>query len=129
MTQDGNDPYHQVIGNQPPLDLPWHINLCRLRVRNSSTEHSAFAPAGTKGINVPRKFSYFYKGSSYEFVADPSVTDFLIESDKAKKLVRARKPEDAISIFLALANDEMATIRQESFALEQAKKLARGVQE
>ena len=98
-------------------------------MRNSSTEHSAFAPAGTKGINVPRKFSYFYKGSSYEFVADPSVTDFLIESDKAKKLVRARKPEDAISIFLALANDEMATIRQESFSLEQAKKLARGVQE
>ena len=35
VTQDENDPYHRVIGNQPTVDLPWHINLCRQRVRDA----------------------------------------------------------------------------------------------
>ena len=129
VTQDENDPYHQVIGTRPSIDLPWHINLCRQRVRDGGTEHSAFAPTGTKGFHVPMKFGYFHKGSSHRFEADPSVTDYLIESDKAKKLVRARKHEDALSIYLALADDEKATPRQESFALEQAAKIARGLKD
>ncbi len=57
------------------------------------------------------------------------MTDYLIESDKAKKLVRARKREDALSIYLALADDEKTTPRQESLALEQAAKIARGLQD
>jgi hypothetical protein len=129
VTQDENDPYHQVIGNQPSIDLPWHINLCRQRVRDGGTEHSAFAPTGTKGFHVPMKFGYFHKGPSHRFEADPSVTDYLIESDKAKKLVRARKHKDALSIYQALADDEKATPRQESFALEQAAKIARGLKD
>ena len=129
VTQDENDPYHQVIGNQPSIDLPWHINLCRQRVRDGETEHSAFAPTGTKGFHVPMKFGYFHKGPSHRFEADPSVTDYLIESDKAKKLVRARKHKDALSIYQALADDEKATPRQESFALEQAARIARGLKD
>jgi hypothetical protein len=120
VTQDENDPYHQVIGNQPSLDLPWHINLCRQRVRDSGTEHSAFAPTGTKGFHVPMKFGYFYKGSSHRFEADPSVTDYLIEKDKATKLMRARKFEDALSIYTALADDESVTPLQKNVALKHA---------
>ena len=57
------------------------------------------------------------------------MTDYLIESDKAKKLVRARKHKDALSIYQALADDEKATPRQETFALEQAAKIARGLKD
>ena len=44
---------------------------------------------------------------------------------QAKKLMRERKHEEALSIYLALAEDEKVTPRQESFALEQAAKCAR----
>jgi len=125
VTQDENDPYHRVIGNQPTLDLPWHINLCRQRVRESSKEHSAFAPTGTKGFHVPTKFAYFYKGRSHRFEADPTVTDYIIASSKAKKLIREKKFEGALSIYTALAEDESATPLQESFALKQAAICAR----
>lgn len=127
VTNDENDPYHQVIGNRPSIDLPWHINLCRQRVRDGETEHSAFAPTGTKSFHVPMKFGHFHKGSSHRYKADPSVTDFLIEKDKAKKLAGTKKREEALSIFLALADDEKVTPRQESLALEQAANLARGL--
>jgi len=125
VTQDENDPYHQVIGNQPTIDLPWHINLCRQRVRDGGTEHSAFAPTGTKGFHVPMKFGYFYKGKSHQFEADASVTDYLIESDKAKKLLRTKQFKEALSIYLALADGKDATPRQVALALEQAAKSAR----
>ncbi|MBP84034.1 MAG: hypothetical protein CMO61_09345 [Verrucomicrobiales bacterium] len=129
VTRDENDPYHQVIGNQPSIDLPWHINLCRQRVRDDGTEHSAFAPTGTKGFHVPMKFGHFHKGSSHRFQADPSVTDYLIDSAKAKKLVQAKKREEALSIYRALADDENSTPRQESLALEQASRIARGLKD
>jgi hypothetical protein len=129
VTRDENDPYHQVIGNQPSIDLPWHINLCRQRVRDDGTEHSAFAPTGTKGFHVPMKFGHFHKGSSHRFQADPSVRDYLIDSAKAKKLVQAKKREEALSIYRALADDENSTPRQESLALEQASKIARGLKD
>jgi hypothetical protein len=129
VTQDENDPYHQVIGNQPSIDLPWHINLCRQRVRDGGTEHSAFAPTGTKGFHVPMKFGYLHKGSSHRFEFDPSVTDYLIESDKAKKLLRTKQFKEALSIYLALADDEKVTPRQESLALERAVNCARGLKD
>ena len=28
VTQDENDPLHQVIGHKPTKSLPWHINVC-----------------------------------------------------------------------------------------------------
>ena len=57
------------------------------------------------------------------------MTDYLIESDKAKKLLRTKQFKEALSIYLALADDENATPRQESFALEQAAKIARGLKD
>jgi len=125
VTNDENDPYHRVIGNQPTLDLPWHINLCRQRVRDGSTEHSAFAPTGTKSLHVPMKFGHFHKGSSHRFEADPTVTDFIIENGKGKKLIRQRKLKEALAIYLALADDKKATPLQESHALKQAIQSAR----
>lgn len=125
ITQDENDPYHQVIGNQPSINLPWHINLCRQRVREDGTEQSAFAPTATKGFHVPMKFGHFHKGSSHQYEADPSVTDFIIEHEKAKKLMRARQTKEALTIYLTLAEDKKATPRQVTFALEQAVKCAR----
>jgi hypothetical protein len=125
VTQDENDPYHRVIGNQPSIDLPWHINLCRQRVRGGVTEHSAFAPTGAKGFHVPMKFAYFHKGKSYRFEADPTVTDYIIESGKAKKLIRGRKFDEALSIYTTLADDKNVTPRQETFALKQAVLCAR----
>lgn len=125
ITQDENDPYHQVIGNQPSINLPWHINLCRQRVRDAGTEHSAFAPTGAKGFHVPMKFGHFHKGGSHQYEVDPTVTDYLIEHDKAKKLLRGRKAAEALSIYLALADDKKSTPRQKTLALEQAIKCAR----
>ena len=125
ITQDENDPYHQVIGNQPSINLPWHINLCRQRVRDDGTEHSAFAPTATKGFHVPMKFGHFHKGSSHRYDADPTVTDFIIEHGKAKKLLRGKKANEALSIYRTLAEDPKATPRQVTFALEQAVRCAR----
>lgn len=125
VTQDENDPFHQVIGNQPTIDLPWHINLCRQRSRESGTEHSAFAPTATKGFHVPMKFGHFYKGKSHRFEADETVTDFIIESQKAKKLMRARKAAEALDIYTKLADDQYATRLQQKHALEQAVRCAR----
>ncbi|HID22740.1 MAG TPA: DUF4838 domain-containing protein, partial [Planctomycetaceae bacterium] len=34
VTDDPNDPLHQVVGRKPTQSLPWHINLCRQRVRD-----------------------------------------------------------------------------------------------
>lgn len=129
VTTDENDPYHQVIGTKPSVDLPWHINLCRQRVRNGGTELSAFAPTGTKSFHVPMKFGHFHKGSSHRFEADPGVTDYLIESDKAKKLIQAKKREEGLAIYLALADDEKSTPRQESLALERAVNCARALKD
>ncbi|MFT5470585.1 MAG: hypothetical protein ACI8UO_005714 [Verrucomicrobiales bacterium] len=75
------------------------------------------------------KFGYFHKGASHRFEADPSVTDYIIESDKAKKLMRARKLEEALSIYLALAADEKVTPRQELLTLERAVNCARGLKD
>tara|TARA_R110000850_G_scaffold185609_2_gene311356 strand:+ start:261 stop:530 length:270 start_codon:yes stop_codon:yes gene_type:complete len=71
------------------------------------------------------KFGYFHKGKSHQFEADASVTDYLIESDKAKKLMRGRKIEEALSIYTALADDKSTTSLQGNFALGQAGRCAR----
>ena len=125
VTRDENDPYHRVIGNRPTVNLPWHINLCRQRVRDGDTEHTAFAPTATKSFHVPMKFGHFYKGRSHQFEADPSVTDYIIESARANKLARQKKHAEALTIYLALADDKKATPKQETLALERAANCAR----
>ena len=63
ITQDENDPLHQVIGRKPTQSLPWHINICRQRIREHGSEYSAFSPTGTAGFHKPMKFSHFYGGN------------------------------------------------------------------
>ena len=117
ITQDENDPLHQVIGRHPTQSLPWHINLCRQRIREDGQELSALSPTGTEGFHEPMKFAHFYDGRSHQFDADPTVTDFVIAYRDA---TQKRKPEP----FLALATGKLSDF-QKSAALEQAAALDR----
>jgi hypothetical protein len=119
VTQDENDPYHQVIGRKPTLSLPWHINICRQRIREDGQELSALSPTGTQAFHEPMKFARFYAGKSNRFEADPDVTDFAIGYRKA---ARDRKAE----AFLALVELGGITDFQKSAALEQAAFYQRG---
>ena len=44
VTQDENDPLNQVVGRKPTQSLPWFVNVCRQRIRNSGSEFSAPQP-------------------------------------------------------------------------------------
>ncbi len=125
VTDDENDPLNQVIGRKPSSSLPWHFNICRQRIRENGSEHSAFSPTGTSGYHIPMKFAYLYDGGSYRFEVEPAVTDFVIASRAAAKLVTGRNYEDAISAWVALAEGEKATDFQKSDALHQASACAR----
>ena len=116
VTQDENDPLHQVIGRKPTQSLPWHINICRQRIREDGTEISALSPTGTGGFHEPMKFAHFYAGRSHQFEADPSVTDFVIALREAGML---RKPAEALPAYLALAEGKLTDF-QKSAALELA---------
>jgi hypothetical protein len=113
VTQDENDPLHQIIGRHPTQSLPWHINLCRQRIREDGEEHSAFSPTGVSNFHAPMKFAHFYGGRSHQFDADPSVTDFALGFQAA---IQKRKPEP----FLALAATTPISDFQKAAALEQA---------
>jgi hypothetical protein len=113
VTADENDPLNQVIGRRPTQSLPWHINLCRQRIRGDERELSAFSPTGTSGFHVPMKFAHFYHGRSFQFDSDPRVTDF------ATDFTRAVKQRSGAN-FLALADQKQITDLQKSAALEQA---------
>ena len=125
VVQDENDPLHQVIGRKPTQSLPWHVNVCRQRIRENGSEYSAFAPTAESGFHVPLKFAHFYAGNSHEFDADPSVTDYLIQSRAAADLARRGKHEEALAAYLSLAKEDDATEYQKSAALEQAASCAR----
>lgn len=112
VTQDENDPLHQIIGRRPTQSLPWHINICRQRIRADGQELSALSPTGTNGFHEPLKFAHFYDGRSHQFEADPTVTDFVIGYRNAIK-------ERKAASFLALAEGK-ATDLQKATALEQA---------
>ncbi len=124
VTQDENDPLHQVIGRKPTVSLPWHVNVCRQRIREDGTELSALSPTGSDGFHVPLKFAYFYDGKSHTFDADASVSDFVIAFRAATQLVNRGKRTEALAAFAALAGNT-ATDFQKSAALEQAATLAR----
>ena len=113
VTTDENDPLNQVVGRHPTQSLPWHINLCRQRIRDDGQELSALSPTGTNGFHVPMKFAHFYDGRSHQFESDPSVTDFAIGFLNATK-------ERKAAGFLALAELEKITDLQKAAALEQA---------
>ncbi|MAF65280.1 MAG: hypothetical protein CMJ84_06435 [Planctomycetes bacterium] len=125
VTEDENDPLNQVIGRKPSQSLPWHFNVCRQRIREHASEYSAFAPTGTAGFHVPMKFAHFYDGRSHAFDVDETVTDWLIESSAAGKLMSSRKFGEALAAFVALSNREKATDYQKSHALSQAAACAR----
>jgi hypothetical protein len=118
VTQDENDPLHQVIGRHPTQSLPWHINLCRQRIREDGEEHSALSPTGVSNFHAPMKFAHFYGGRSHQFDADPSVTDFALGFQAA---LQKRKPEP----FLALAATTPISDFQKAATLEQAARLDR----
>ena len=124
VTQDENDPLHQVIGRKPTQSLPWHVNVCRQRIREDGAEFSALSPTGTDGFHAPLKFAHFYDGRSQTFDADASVSDFVIAYRAATELINRGKRAEAMSAFAALAGDT-ATNLQKSVALEQAAALAR----
>jgi len=125
VTADENDPLHQVIGTKPSRSLPWHFNVCRQRIRENGSEYSAFSPTGTDGFHEPMKFAYLYDGRSHKFKADPTVTDYIVASNKADALYRSGKVAAALQAYLRLARTEGATDFQISDALRQAARCAR----
>ena len=119
-TEDGNDPLHQTIGRKPTQSLPWHINICRQRIRNGIAERSAFSPTGTNSFHQPMKFAHFHSGGSFKFDADESVTDFVVKSRAAEQLFRRQQYDKAMKAFSELVLTNNATDFQKSIALSQA---------
>ena len=125
VTQDENDPLHRVIGRKPTQSLPWHVNVCRQRIRENGSEYSAFSPTGTANFHQKLKFAHFYNGLSHEFSADPNVTDYIIAGQKARRLMLTGERKEAMAAYLALAGEEKRTDFQKSDAFEHAAACAR----
>jgi tetratricopeptide (TPR) repeat protein len=124
VTADQNDPLHQVIGRRPTRSLPWHINVCRQRVREDGSEYSAFSPTGVDHFHKPLKFAVLYDGNSFEFPHDAPEDDFLEMQRAAAELVRKGRREEALAAFVTAADGPFSPLQQ-SVALEQAAALAR----
>jgi tetratricopeptide (TPR) repeat protein len=124
VTDDDNDPLHQVIGHRPTRSLPWHINVGRRRVRTDGTEVSAFSPTGSDRVGVPIKFGHLYAGRAFKFDVDETQTDYLTARASATKLVRQRKLDEALAAFATLAASGVTDV-QRTDALEQATAVAR----
>lgn len=57
-TAEGVDPLNGVSGRKPSRSYPWYFNICRQRVRERGSEHSAFSPTGElANFHVPMKFA------------------------------------------------------------------------
>jgi len=125
VTEDENDPLNRVVGRKPSRSLPWHVNICRQRIREHGEEYSALSPTGAATFHAPMKFAHFYDGRSHQFEVDPEVTDYLVESDAAERLRRERKTEEALAAWTALAESEGLTGLQVSDALSHAADCAR----
>lgn len=126
VTQDENDPLHQVIGRKPTQSLPWHLNLCRQRIREDGQEHSAFSPTGSDNFHNAMKFAHFYDGHSHEFDAGEPDNDFLHAIRQAEELARAGDRDKAVAAYTAAAEGKITDL-QRSHALELAAATARGV--
>ena len=126
ITQDENDPLHQVIGSRPNKSLPWHINICRQRIREDGAEYSAFSPTGAFGFHDVMKFATFYDGNHIEFDHGPADDDFLEATRIAADFARTGKREEALAAYTSAAEGKL-TDQQKSHALEQAAANARGL--
>ena len=126
-TRDDTDPLHLVVGRKPLVSLPWFINVCRQRKRESGEERSALSPTGEERWHNVMKFAHFYGGNHHEFEADPNVTDFLSGLNDAAQLANEKKGAEAIAALVALADGDQfkTTALQQSFALKQAAATAR----
>ncbi|MFA7159814.1 MAG: hypothetical protein WC299_10975, partial [Kiritimatiellia bacterium] len=121
VTQDENDPLHNVIGRKPSSSLPWHVNIVRQRVRTNGTETTAFSPTGSDTWRVPLKFGQLFMGKSHTFEAADTPDDFLVALRAAEK---QGKRAEAIDAFTALAGRPITDF-QKSYVLEQAADCAR----
>lgn len=126
VTEDENDPLHQVIGRHPRQSLPWHINICRQRIRADGQEHSALSPTGTDGFHHVMKFAHFYDGRSHEFEAAEREDDFLNAIRIASEFVRNGQRDEALAAWTK-ASEGKVTDLQKSHALEQAASVARSL--
>jgi hypothetical protein len=126
VTKDENDPLHQVIGRYPTSSLPWHINVCRQRIRDHGAEHSAFSPTGAAHFHDAMKFAHFFGGRSHEFESAAPDADFLNAMRSAADLDRTRKREEALAAYTAAAEGKITDL-QKSHALERAAAAARGL--
>ena len=123
VTQDENDPLHQVIGRRPSASLPWHFNICRQRIRENGQEASAYSPTGKANFHEVMKFAHLYEGRSHQFPSEP-VADYLEACRAATALMRERKHAEALAAFTTLAEGKF-TDYQKAAALEQAAACAR----
>ena len=126
ITQDENDPLHQVIGSKPSKSLPWHINICRQRIRDDGAEYSAFSPTGAFGFHDVMKFATLYDGQHIDFDHGPPDDDFLEATRIADGLARTGKREEALAAYTSAAEGKLTDL-QKSHALEQASVNARGL--
>lgn len=108
-----------MIGRQPIPSLPWHINVCRQRIRDEGAEHSAFSPTGVGNFHHVMKFAHFFDGKSTQFEAAEPEDDFLQAMKKAEDLARSKKLPEALAAFSQLAERKLTDF-QKSLALEQA---------
>ncbi len=128
ITEDENDPLHQVIGRKPTRSLPWHINICRQRVRGDAQELSAFSPTGAANFHNVMKFAHFFSGNSYQFEAGEPDDDFLGALRKADQLARAGQREQALAALAAAAEGQVTDL-QRSHALQLAAAMARSLRQ
>ena len=124
VTQDENDPLHQVIGHKPTKSLPWHINICRQRIRDDAQELSAFSPTGAGHFHDTMKFATFYDGNSFVFDAAEPDADFLEATRAAQALTFKGKHAEALAAYTAAAGGKITDL-QKSAALESAASYAR----
>lgn len=126
VTQDENDPLHQVIGRKPTQSLPWHINVCRQRIREDGQEYSAFSPTGAESFHNVMKFATLYDGHHHQFDAGEPEDDFLRAIRKAEQLARSGKRDEALAAYTAAAEGKITDL-QRSHALQQAAAAARSL--
>jgi hypothetical protein len=126
VTDNADDPLHQVVGREPSISLPWFVNICRQRKRENGVEHSAFSPSG-KGFHVPLSFAHLYSGLSHKFEADPAATNYLTAIRAAEQLPKA----EALAALVALADGSQGKLSdlQQSDALKQAAAAARALKD
>jgi predicted negative regulator of RcsB-dependent stress response len=128
VTQDENDPLHQVIGRKPSTSLPWHFNICRQRIRGQAQEASAFSPTGKANFHEVMKFATLYEGRSHQFDAGPPDADYLEAMRGAADLSRQNKHAEALAACTAAAEGKITDF-QKSAALEQAAAAARALRQ